>query len=346
MAAHRMGGRARTKKPIVVVGSINMDLVCRVPRMAGAGETILGSDLVTVPGGKGANQAVAAAKLARSSTPVHLIGRVGEDDFGQRLLNGLNQHGVNSEHVTITEGVSSGCALILVDRKGENSIVVAPGANQKLSPADIDAAADLIRGAAVVVMQLEIPLATVQHVIALCQREGVVTILDPAPVAQKLPRGLYGVDVLTPNQHEAEALVSSPAGSVAAGSMGRLKRGRRVDAKQMGGELLSRGPRNVVLKLGSRGAMILGRKSGQAGVKEAHGIAIEQVKGFAVEVVDTTAAGDAFTGALAVGLAEGMDLPTATRFANAAGAVCCRSFGAQPALPSRQAVRKMMNSGT
>src|SRR5262245_13786794 len=114
---------------IVVIGSINMDLVCRTPRIPAPGETILGSDFVTIPGGKGANQAVAAAKLARPETTVHMIGRVGSDDFGQRLLNGLTQHQVDTKHVTITEGLASGVAMILVDRKGENSIVVAPGAN-------------------------------------------------------------------------------------------------------------------------------------------------------------------------------------------------------------------------
>src|SRR3954462_4480468 len=148
--------------PIVVIGSINMDLVCRVQRMPAPGETIMGSDLSTVPGGKGANQAVAAAKLGAQ---VSLIGRVGDDDFGSRLLNGLQQHKVNTDHVTVTEGASSGCAVILVDKRGENSIVVASGANAKVRPADIDAAEGLLATASIVLMQLEIPLETVQHAI-------------------------------------------------------------------------------------------------------------------------------------------------------------------------------------
>src|SRR5689334_19973704 len=135
---------------IVVIGSINMDLVCRTPRIPVPGETILGSDFVTIPGGKGANQAVASAKLARPGTPVHMVGRVGGDDFGQRLLNGLTQHGLETTHVTITEGAASGVAMILVDRRGENSIIVAPGANARLSPRDIDAAEELIRSASAV----------------------------------------------------------------------------------------------------------------------------------------------------------------------------------------------------
>src|SRR6185295_18480767 len=146
--------------PIVVIGSINMDLVCRVQRMPASGETILGSDLAQLAGGKGANQAVAVAKLGAQ---VHMIGRVGDDDFGQRLLNGLQQHKVNTDHVTVTEGSSSGCALILVDKRGENSIIVASGANAKLRPADIDAAKGLLATASIVLLQLEIPIETVQH---------------------------------------------------------------------------------------------------------------------------------------------------------------------------------------
>mgnify|MGYP005850288681 CR=1 FL=1 len=194
--------------PVVVIGSVNMDLVCRTPRMPAPGETILGHDLVTIPGGKGANQAVAAAKLGGK---VHFVGRVGEDDFGSRLLNGLQQHNVATEHVTITEGVASGCAMILVDRKGENSIVVAPGANAKLTPKDIDAARGLIKSASVVVLQLEVPFATVEHAIALCRKNGVFTILDPAPAPKRLPKGMYAVDILTPNQTEAAALLHGSA---------------------------------------------------------------------------------------------------------------------------------------
>jgi ribokinase len=311
--AHKSG-------PIVVIGSINMDLVCRTPHMPQPGETILGSDLVNIPGGKGANQAVAAAKLAKGDTTVHMIGRVGDDDFGQRLMNGLRIHGVKTDRVTVTEGVSSGAAVIMVDKRGENSIVVVPGANAKVSPADIDVAEELIRSASVVVMQLEIPLATVKHTIALCRRLGVYTILDPAPAPAKgLPRSLYAVDLLTPNQSEAEILL------LAGKPMGRMKRIKRVDAKQIGGELLALGPRSVVLKLGSRGSMLVDKE-------------FLTVKGFKVDVVDTTAAGDAFTGALAVARAENVTGKAALRFANAAGAICCTGFGAQPSLPARAAV--------
>jgi len=323
--------------PIVVIGSINMDLVCRTEHIPKPGETILGSDLVTIPGGKGANQAVAAAKLVRGKVngkpvggqEVYVLGRVGDDDFGQRLLNGLNRHNVKTSYVTITEATASGCALILVDRKGENSIVVTPGANHKLSIADIDAAEGLLRIASVVILQLEIPMATVRHAIAACRRLGVFTILDPAPAPSKgLSRAVYDVDILSPNQSEAELLLGLHQ------SDGHATTKRSIDPKLVGMDLLSRGPRTVVLKLGKQGAMIVGR--------DGH---IERVKGFKIKVEDSTAAGDAFTGALAVAHAEGVDLPRAVRFANAAGALCCTAFGAQPALPSRDAVEKMMNNG-
>src|SRR3954454_3582570 len=219
--------------PIVVIGSINMDLVCRTPHIPRAGETILGNGLVTIPGGKGANQAVAAAKLASPNTKVHMIGRVGSDDFGQRLLNGLTQHGVDTTHVTLTEGVASGVAMILVDTKGENTIVVTPGANAKLTPRDIDAAEDLIKTASVVLIQLEIPYQTVTHAIAMCQRLGVYSILDPAPAAHKLPRTMMGVDLFTPNQSEAEILLGLDLNK----RRQRVKRKGVPDPKQVGMDL-------------------------------------------------------------------------------------------------------------
>lgn len=311
-----------SNRPIVVVGSVNMDLVCKVQRMPTPGETIIGNDLVTIPGGKGANQAVGAAKLGAS---VHMVGRVGEDDFGERLINSLQQYRVNTDHVVVTEAVATGCAMILVDEKGENSIVVAPGANHRLTKSDIEAARELIASAAVVLMQLEIPLKTVALVLEICKQAKVPVILDPAPVPAKgLPRGLFEVDVLTPNQHEAEALLATR-------ETGRLPRVRPADAKQLGADLLARGPGAVVLKLGQKGALL----------QQSDGL-METVRGHKAKVVDTTAAGDAFTAALAVALSEGKPLSQAVKFANAAGARCCEAFGAQPALPSREAVDELL----
>jgi ribokinase len=299
-----------------------MDLVCRTDRIPRGGETILGSDFVTIPGGKGANQAVAAAKLGAET---HLIARVGDDDFGQRLLNGLKKHRVHFDHVTVTEGVPSGVAMILVDRRGENSITVAPGANGKLTPADVDAAEGLLKSASAVVLQLEVPLQTVRHAIATCQRLGVFTIFDPAPVPPKgLPRALMGVDVLTPNRVEAEMLLNL-------GPATRRRTRKLADPKQIASDLLSRGAKAVVLKMGTRGSILLDRDG-----------MIRRIKPFPVDAVDTTAAGDAFTAALAVAHGEGKPLADAARFANAAGAVACTTFGAQPALPTRDQVETLM----
>jgi ribokinase len=315
-----------TAKRIVVIGSVNMDLVCRVPRIPVPGETLLGENLITIPGGKGANQAVAAAKLAVPDTDVYLIARVGDDDFGQRLLNGISRHHVRTEQVTITEGAASGCAMILVDREGENSIVVAPGANSKLTPEDLDRAQTLIARAAVVLVQLEIPLETVRRAIEIARGAGAFTILDPAPVPPRgLPRDLFGVDLLTPNQGEAELLLGRTRTH-------RVKLKKLPDPKSIAGGLLERGARAVALKLGHKGALFVDR-NGQ----------IERAKPHKVSVRDTTAAGDAFSGALAVGRSEGMDWPQLLRFANAAGAACCEGFGAQPALPTREQVGKLFN---
>jgi ribokinase len=255
-----------------------------------------------------------------------MVGRVGDDDFGERLLLCLKQHGVDAEHVVVTEGVSTGVAMILVDKKGENSIVVAPGANALLTPDDVDAARDVIASASVVLMQLEIPLATIKHAIALCQELGVYTILDPAPATAKLPRSVLGVDLFTPNQSEAEILLDR-------GRTMHVSKKRIADPKQSASDLLSRGARSVVLKLGSKGALYADHEG-----------AIVAAKAFKVNVVDTTAAGDCFSAGLAIGRSEGMSMPDMLRFANAAGALCCQGFGAQSSLPSRDAVDSLLRS--
>jgi ribokinase len=311
---------------ILIIGSINMDLICRAPRLPRPGETILGQEFISIPGGKGANQAVAAARLAQKGTEVHLIGRLGADDFGRRLLSGLKEHNVRTDRVIVTPGAASGVAMIIVDRKGENSIVAAPGANAKVAPADLDAARPLIESAAVVVLQMEIPLATVRHAIALCRRAGVYTILDPAPVpAAGLPRALIAVDLLTPNQQEAAVLLGSDA------EQKRIRRKRIAGPKHVAADLIAKGAGRVVLKLGAGGAMQVDRTG-----------RIERVKAFGVKVVDTTAAGDAFTAALAVARAEGASDSSALRFANAAGALACTKIGAQPSLPMRADVEQLL----
>jgi ribokinase len=308
-------------RPIVVIGSLNIDYVCRSDRIPAPGETVLGSDLATLPGGKGANQAVAAARLGAR---VYMVGRVGDDDAGRRLRNGLRRGGVNVRHVRATPGVASGCALILVDRRGENSIVVSPGANARVIPADVDAAEGLIRSAAAVLLQLEVPLATVRHAVALCRRLGVACVLDPAPVPPGgLPPALLRAGVLTPNQPESRQILGL-----------RPRAGVRVDdPRRVAAGLHARGAATVVLKLGARGALLAPREGPPRGVRP-----------FRVRVVDSTAAGDAFNGALAVAMAEGLPMDQAVRFANAAGALCCTAPGAQPALPERAAVERLLRS--
>jgi ribokinase len=307
--------RGRRQRPVVVVvGSLNMDLVSRVPRLPAPGETVIGGAPAEIPGGMGANQAVAAARLGAET---HLVGRVGGDERGRRLLQGLRESGVAASSVGRAHNAPSGAALILVDRRGENSIAVAPGANHLLAPHHVEAAARLLRRASVVVLGLEVPLVTVERALALCRRHGVPTILDPAPVPPGgLPRALLAADVLTPNELEAEALLGK--GSRAARDAERC---RALLALGSGRGLLA-----VVLKLGRRGAMVL-----EAGGRP------RRIPAFRVAAVDATAAGDAFTAGLAVALGEGRPLEEAARFACAAGALAATVRGAQPSLPSRRA---------
>lgn len=292
-------------RPIVVIGSINMDLVARAQRLPKPGETLLGEELLKLPGGKGANQAVAAARLGAE---VHMVGRVGDDEFGRELIESLQRDGVGIDFVSRTHGVATGCASILVgSRGGENCIVVSPGANARVTPADVDAAETLIRSASVVLLQLEIPLATVRHAIKLCRRLNVKTMLDPAPVPPNgLPADVCRVDVLTPNEHEA----------------------RRISRASLGRAGM------IVRKLGERGCVARMRNGTNS-----------RAAGFQVKAIDTTAAGDAFAGALAVALSEDIPLADALRFANAAGAVCCSRVGAQPSLPTRAEVESLMHAG-
>ncbi|HWB54970.1 MAG TPA: ribokinase [Tepidisphaeraceae bacterium] len=306
---------------IVVIGSINMDLVCQMHTMPSLGQTVMGQKLLAIPGGKGANQAVAAARLVRGRR-VHMVGRVGDDEYGRRLVSGLKRCGVETNHVKMTRGVGSGVAVIFVDARGENSIVVIPGANHHLTPADVDRAEKAIARAAVVVMQLEVPIKTVEYAIAKCRKLGVRVILDPAPMpAQGLSPKMLNVQVLTPNQTEAQQLLRS------------MRKGATHNPAKVATILRAAGPQNVVLKLGAAGAMIVDRDGTQMAAR-----------GFKVKAIDTTAAGDAFTGALAVAIAEGAPLPEAVRFGNAAGALCCMSLGAQPAMPKRAVVEQLCRS--
>ena len=303
------------KPSILVVGSINMDLVVRSPRMPAPGETVLGSGFATSPGGKGANQAVAVARLGGACK---MIGRVGQDAFGQQMLAGMKAEGLDCTHVMLTADAPTGVAMIIVDARGENSIVVASGANHRLTPDDVFAAKGAFEGAQVVVLQLELPLPTVRAAIDLARRHGCKVILDPAPAPKKLPDELCHVDIISPNVTEAEMITGRSAGE------------ERCD-KMVASDLIARGAAAAVLKLGHRGSMVV--------TADQHFYTIPAYK---VSVVDTTAAGDAFTAALAVAVARGERLHQAAKFANAAGALACAKFGAQPAMPTLQEVKALM----
>ncbi len=297
---------------IAVVGSVNMDLVVTVPRLPQVGETVLGGTFGTFPGGKGANQAVAAARLGAS---VAMIGRVGADAFGRTLRRGLAEEGVDIHHLREDEQAPSGVALITVDRDGRNTIVVASGANMRVVPPDVDAAREVIAGSHAVLLQLELPLPVVRHAAEVAAAAGCRVILDPAPAPpQPLPEPLYRLlAVVNPNEVEARALTGVDVAD-------------RDGARRAAESLLARGCGAAVIKLGERGAYVAAD-----GVREA-------VPAVPVRAVDTTAAGDAFAAALAVALAEGRDLVAAVRFATVAAAVSVTRAGAQPSMPRREEV--------
>ena len=303
------------KPAIVVVGSLNMDFVVSVEHLPAPGETVLGRNFQMIPGGKGANQAVAAAKLGGNSVAVRMVGRVGYDVFADHLKASLSAAGVDVSAVHAAKAAATGVALISVERNGQNSIVVASGANHELAAADVEAMRPVFRGARLALFQLETPLDTVAAALALAREEGLTTILDPAP-AQDLPdRLLQQVDVLTPNESEALRLLGRPPARVSP-----------AEAVEMAGALRRRGPKAVIIKLGEQGCYA------DSGAIQAH------FPGFAVEVRDTTAAGDTFNAALAVALAEGAALEHALRFANAAAAISVTRPGAQTSAPLRREV--------
>lgn len=293
---------------ILVVGSLNMDLIVRTPRLPAPGETILGTSFTTAPGGKGANQAVAAAKLG---APVKMIGRVGADDFGKTLRASLNAVGIDTQYVAQDAEAATGIASIWVDDKGQNSIVVAPGANGRVARSDIDAAAGAFREARVVVAQLEVPLDTVQYALQVARKNNDLVILNPAP-AQPLTRKILElVDVVIPNETEATLLTG-----IAVTDFDSAQNAANV-LKQMGA-------RRVLVTMGTQGALFLDGDT-----------TVQTIPPFAVQAVDTTAAGDAFVGALAAALAREKDWTTSLREASAAGALAATKLGAQPSSPTR-----------
>lgn len=299
---------------IVVIGSANTDLVVNVPHLPRPGETVLGGTFASHGGGKGANQAVAAA---RAGGAVTFIARVGGDAFGDTALTAWRNDGIATELVRRDASAPSGVALILVDDKAENCIAVAPGANDRLDAADVEAGRGTIAAASAVLIQLEIPLATVCRAAELARAAGVRVILNPAPARPLDADLLRLVDLITPNETEAEVLT-----------------GIRVDdeagAARAADRLLAQGPSAVVITLGARGAFIADRSGRRL------------VPGFPVTPVDTVAAGDVFNGALTVALGEGRDLDAAVRFAHAAAAISVTRRGAQSSAPRRDEIDALL----
>ncbi len=300
---------------IVVAGSLNMDFVVSVKQLPSPGETVLGRNFVTLPGGKGANQCYAAARLVTHGTSVRMIGRVGQDVFGNQLKANLSAAGVDVSYVLHSHSEATGVAMIAVETSGQNSIVVASGANMDLSPGDVEAMRPAFQKSKIALFQLETPLDTVSAALQMARELGLTTILDPAP-SQPLSKELLSrVDILTPNESEALGLLGLPVRRLQAG-----------EAKPIAAQLLERGPKAVIIKLGDHGCFA------DDGAHAAH------YPGHSVQVVDTTAAGDTFNAALAVALAEKQVFSDAIRFANAAAALSVTRAGAQASAPARAEV--------
>jgi ribokinase len=304
------------KKPkIVIIGSSNMDLVVKSPRIPVKGETILGGDFIMTPGGKGANQAVAAAKLGAD---VYFVAKLGDDIFGRQSLSNFQKAGIRTEYVYQAKDAPSGVALITVDDAGDNMIVVAPGANLKLSPHDVEKAQSAIASSGAVTAQLEVPLETVEFAARLASDASVPFVLNPAPAQKLSAEFLRMVDVLTPNETEAGILTGVEVTD---------ENSAQIAAK----DLLHSGVKAVILTMGAQGYLLATED------------AVEFVPSIKVNAVDATAAGDAFTGSLGVGLARGKTLREAALFANHVAALSVTKMGAQSSMPDAEQVENFIN---
>ncbi len=301
---------------VIVFGSINMDLVARASRLPVPGETLLGREFFTAPGGKGANQAVAIARLG---VPTQMVGRVGGDSFGGELLNSLQTAGVETDHVLVDEATNSGVAVVTVDDAGENQIIIVPGANGHINEADVERLTSLLPGAIALLLQFEIPIPVVLLAAQAARRAGVPVILDPAPAQIDVPEQLYPlVDIITPNEVEAGQLVGFPIDGL-------------DSAAQAAAVLRQRGVGSAIVKMGAQGALC------------ATSDEIFLIPAFPVPTVDTVAAGDAFNGGLAVALAAGLSLRQAVVWGAAAGAIASTTPGAQSSMCDRNTFNKFLS---
>ena len=301
---------------IVVLGSINMDIVVGCTHLPGRGETIIADSSAEVSGGKGANQAVAAARLGAD---VAFIGSVGSDAFGETLLGNLKRENIDVSHVSRRAKCASGLAVVAVEDSGENSIMVVPGANGTLTAKEVSASADLIRASRTLLLQLEVPLKTVVAAIRIAHESDTRIILNPAPAPDPFPLELLDVDLICPNQSEAALILGHKVESV-------------DTARHAVSELTRLGARNAAITLGAQGAVV------------GNGSSVEWIEPFAVTPIDTTAAGDAFAAALAVNWDAQTDLSDAARFACAAGAIAATRRGAQPGMPTREEVAGLVQN--
>lgn len=301
------------KKNVVVVGSSNTDMIIQMKAIPRPGETLLGGKFNIAPGGKGANQAVGAARAARPGTQVFFVAKVGKDIFGEQAIAGFKKDKIKTDYVFRDSKNPSGVALIFVADDGKNSIAVASGANAALSPSDVKKASQVIKNADILVLQLETPLETVQAAIEIADQSGVPIILNPAPAQKLSPDILRKVTILTPNEIEAETLTGIAVKN-------------KTTAAQAAQILHDFGIPIVIITLGAKGAYL-----STPTVKQ-------MIKPFAVKAVDTTAAGDIFNGALAVSLSEDTGLLEAVHFASAAAALSVTKLGAQPSAPKRREI--------
>jgi ribokinase len=299
---------------VVVVGSLNMDLIVRTPHIPAVGETIIGSVFYTAPGGKGANQAVAAARLGAQ---VSILGCVGKDNFAAELLQSLDHSGVNYSYIRQDDEAATGVALIEVDDEGQNSIIVASGANYALKVEDIETSAEFFAGADIVLLQLENPLETVQRAAELAHEHGAQVILNPAPAQSLKSELLRKIDILVPNESEAALLTGLPVDT-------------QAEVEAAADRLHEMGLDTIIITLGKRGALLSARGKKQL------------FPAYQVKAVDTTAAGDAFLGGLGAALSDGKSVEEGIRWGNAAGALAVTKMGAQPSLPLRREVEELL----